>query len=238
MQEQQAKTWWNNGGRAKRPSQRAEEGQSSSKAQTRAPVPTQDLVPLKQEDQTRATGLLLKMALRSQQSSREFSSVLITTFLLSSNLECIQEVQQAGMEYATLVKQNKDGHGLGSPHLYKWMNFMESLLSMESVQEKEKASLKIFQDYCSKGQMEAALSVPFFKVKECFRPQGSRSPKMVKLQYHLTDYTVAYGDSTATISTVLAAVLTELGGERKVGMAPPEAMDRNAQEILDLMKKA
>ena len=122
------------------------------------------------------------------------------------------------------MKGKKD-HGLGPPHIYACLGFIEGLMKNHKA-DIGKQNCQVMEawgkDLEAKTWEEVADLVRMFKLSKVYDKDKRR-------------LTICLAPQLVEVRTAVAGCLVQLGWVRKFGKAPPSHMERELQEFLEAL---
>ena len=201
------------------------------------PVAGGALVPAKGRGRGRGRGkndvdemvpLLAKMALNAAQKIREHHGVLFETYMGPASCEVSKVMEAKGKEYSSATKGQR-GHGLGPPHIHVWAAMVQALAAHEEVAGELRGKLNRYHseklaaegaDEAHKRELRAELCNT---VRQCRIERLRSDDSRVKVYMHVR----------GEVGDVAGRALVSLGYDRAEGQAPPGAMERVMQGLLE-----
>ena len=168
--------------------------------------------------------LRAKSVLSLSQRVRELEGAQLDTFVIAADSKVATRVTSAGAKYAHAVRAEGAQHEYGPPHPWKFEALMAAL-----VEDYDKSTVgeKIH------GELASALT-PYEELDTEDRCDIVRTLKLEKMyEKSKKRLVVCVDNSNATIRKPLIAALVTTGAQRKVGKAPPGAMERAMQSHLE-----
>ena len=166
--------------------------------------------------------LMLKSQLRTEQRLREDEACLFDTFIGPAESLFLNQLAEQTQHYGGHIKGKKD-HGLGPPHVYACLGFLEGLMKnhKQEVGAQNCQAVEKWAKELEELPWEAvADQVRMFKLSKVFDKEKRR-------------LTFCLAPQLVEERKAVAGCLEQLGWVRKYGKAPPSHMEREPQEFLD-----
>ena len=169
-------------------------------------------------------GVTLKAVLNLLQRMRDVESVVLDTFIITSDSKVVAVLNTAMAEYDAACKKDGKGHNHGPPHPHMWLILLEALGTLPTTSTEDKAKLEAefvkYKDTTEGNELAEAVdpTVRLLKVVKTY----SSDTKRIVMAAHTNP---AYG---AVINTLKAA-----GVKRKTGRAPRGALEEELEAWLE-----
>lgn len=174
---------------------------------------------MSQQQMSDVMPLILKTAAFLMQSTRDLESVAYDTFALPTDSLIVAAMGAKTKEWHAKAQEMGRGHKLGPPYLYAWAGLVETLAA-EDVGQANRVALQL-QKYNHEWDTDRLLlSVGSCRSKTMYDPT-------------LTRVVVALRGELEEARRILLASLVQVGGEHKMGRAPPGGLERAIQRALD-----
>ena len=168
-----------------------------------------------------AMPILVKAACSLFQGQREVEAVVFDVLLVPTQLALVAKMKEATLDWSKQVKAQGKGHVCGPPHLRAWEALRDCLLEAD-VGMANKAELAKFKQ----AELTWPPAIRASKIRSC-RLRRAYDPEKHKLALAFV------GLETATLRDTVSLSLQQLGAEAKSGLAPPSALERQLQNLLD-----
>ena len=170
--------------------------------------------------------IMLKTQLRGEQRMRDLEGALFDTYVGPANCPFLNELTEQTQAYNKKVQGNKN-HGLGPPHVYAFLGFLEGLERnhKEAVGGKNIAILTEWKKQLEVAQWEeVAEQVRMFRVSKVYDKEKRW-------------LTMSFEPTLAEQRKAVKGALDQLEWECKHGRAPPSHMERELQAFLEELIK-
>ena len=170
--------------------------------------------------------IMLKTQLRGEQRLRDLEGALFDTFIGPANCQLLNQLTEQTQAYNKKVQGNKN-HGLGPPHVYAFLGFLEGIEKnhKEVVGGKYMTILADWKKELEAAQWEeAAEQVRMFRLSKVYDKEKRR-------------LTMSFAPTLADQRRAVKGSLDQLNWECKQGRAPPSHMERELQAFLEELVK-
>ena len=180
-----------------------------------------------------AIGLLLRMSLQNTQQTRKLIGADWMTFLIKTESGMVTAITERQKQYQKAVENTRGQHELGPPHLQCFDVVISTLMSCAEVGRERREILSYFYTV---GLTQASLEDTELQIRHCQLTKCYDS-KLKKLHVKITPWTVtAPGFPNLEdwrIVKAFSTAMREYGTTRKMGSAPPGAMEDAAQTLIE-----
>ena len=174
--------------------------------------------------------VLAALSLATAQGLRDVTGSIFITVLMGESELPAKAMAEAGAKYAEQVKEKGKNHNLGPPYLYVWMALVESLGNAGTTTPEDKVTLGNHwknEILAAKELTEIADTIRYCRIKKAFKDKSAKT-QMMKISVRVTD---------TKMETAIIRSLCNMGAERKFGCAPRSGLERDAQKLLDALRK-